>query len=197
MTAEAEQHTPAERRLHERRSDLRHRLRVSALYHQRRSRFFDICDKVSTAYAVLASTAAVSQLFSEYAVAGRPIEVALGASVALISTIALVAGYSNRARDHFALAGDYRKVLAQLEAAGDWPDVELIDKLFAEYTTIESREPAPMTTLVQACENHLNIADKGEVVPIPSYQRLLMQVWDFKPIVPQSKRSEDSLDPKN
>lgn len=197
MTTDAEQHTPEDLWQHERRCKLRHRLRVSALYHQRRSRFFDICDKFSSAYAVVASTAAISQLFGDATILSRPVEVALGASVALVSTIALVAGYSSKSRDHFTLAADYRKVLAELEEAGDWPAVALLDKWSASCTTIESREPAPMTTLVQACENQVNIADDGEVVPIPLGKKLFMQVWDFDPILPKTASDNGSSAPKH
>jgi hypothetical protein len=101
------------------------------------------------------------------------------AAVAVVSTLALVFGWSANARLHFELARDFRRLLAQLESAGEHVDSPALDGLCAQYHQLAAQEPAPMAGLVRACQNQLAPAMGGAVRPQPWLERVLMHVWDF------------------
>lgn len=151
-----------------------YRLRVSALYHQRRERFFDNWDKVAKAVAVIGGAAAVSQLISD-----PTTKLWAAAAVSVLSTISLVFGFSQKARRHSELARDFMRLLARIEEAGPYPPAEKMDKFAAEFASLEASEPASMSALVRHCENLFYMSSGQPGKPLTWWKRLFMHYWDF------------------
>lgn len=166
--------------LHGKRHDLLHRLELSALYHQKRSRFFDRVDKLATFVAVAGSTSAVALVMG--ADENSRLYIGFSALVALVSTVSLVFVPSSKARDHHGFARDYRHLMAELQLEGDNPRREVLDQLCAKCAQLEAEEPAAMSGVVVDCENLLAMSRTGRpVVQQPRWQRWLMHLWDFRP----------------
>lgn len=153
-----------------------HRLRLSALYHQKRERFFDTLDRLIKAFAVIGGAAAVSQL-----VAAPEAKLWVAAAVSISSTVSLVFALAQKARRHGELARDFTKLLARLEEAGPYPAHEKLDKFTSELLMLEASEPAAMSALVRHCENQIcmSMGHDDRVIPLTLPQSLLMHVWDF------------------
>ena len=166
--------------LWERRADLIHRLKLSALYHVKRSRFFDNLDRASTALAVIAGPGAVVTLLNTVLASSQ---LWLAAGVSIASTTALVFAFGKNAKRHTDLANGFRKILADVERAGEYLTGEQLDEFFAVTTDLEQEEPSAMTALQAECENQLHIAATGEpVVQLPLHQRLFKHFLDFEVI---------------
>jgi len=163
-----------------RRCALQYKLQLSALYHLKRARFFDACDKCATAFAVVGSAAAIISVMQK--IEGG--EIAMSAAVTVVSTLALVFSFSQKARQHSDLARDFRRILGQLERVGEYPTVEQIDQLVSATVELESQEPSPMSALVADCQNQLAAKHGHLVVDLPFHQRLLKQFLDFRPVLP-------------
>ena len=138
--------SPDEVRTHDwmRRCELLYDLRLSCLYHQKRSRFFDAWERASQAIAVLGSTAAISQILS-----GNPgSQLVAAAVVAVSSTVVLVFGTNQKARVHAELARDCSRLIAEIERSGEEPSHTDLDKWRATLSTLEADEPAALSSLV-------------------------------------------------
>ncbi|MBI5334719.1 MAG: hypothetical protein HZB72_09085 [Burkholderiales bacterium] len=169
--------------LHDKRHQLQYRLELSALYHQKRARFFDLVDKLSTFIAVAGSTSAVAVVMG----AGENswVYVCFSAVVALVSTVTLVFAPSTKARDHYSLGRDYRHLIAELHAEGDYPRAEVLDQLGAKCAQLEAEEPAALNGLVVECENLLRMAHTGKpVAKLPRPKRWLIHFCDITPPPP-------------
>lgn len=174
-------------RLHvwERRKACVHKLKVSALYHLKRSRWFEILDRGTTGFAIIGSAGAVISLIKPVSFLGMGAELWLSGAVAVVSTLGLVFAWGQKARQHAELARDFRKLLAEVERAGHYPTAEQIDGFNADAVALDSLEPSPMTVVQTECENQLAISAGGApLVRLPWHQRLLKHVIDFPPIAP-------------
>jgi hypothetical protein len=152
------------------------RLRLSALYHLKRERFFDNADRCIKAFAVIGGAAAVSQL-----IADATAKLWIAALVSVLSTVSLVFALSQKARRHSELARDFTKLLARVEEAGPYPSPDKLDKFCSEITNLEASEPAAMSALVRHCENQISMSTghPEEVIPLTPWQLLWMHLWDF------------------
>lgn len=95
------------------RHDVLYRVELSALYHQKRERFFDVCDKVGKAVAVIGGTWSLSRL------GGDDILMIVAAAITLASTLSLVFGLSDHSRRHAGLASDFRQLEAAIQGRGE------------------------------------------------------------------------------
>lgn len=169
-----------------------HKLRVSALYHLRHARFFEICDRIVTAFAIIASAGAVLSMLQPLQPLLGPVkvEIWLAGAVTIVSTIGLVFAFSQKARTHTELARDFRRLLAAIERAGQYPREEQVDGFTADAIELDSLEPSPLNALLADCENQLAIGFTGKpIVQIPLAQRLLMHIWSFTPITPPEQKT--------
>lgn len=124
-----------------------YRIEYSIRYHQRRESFFDWWDKFAKAIAVLGGAATVVSVVHVDA-----IRLAIAAAITVTSTLSLVFGFSQKARQHF----DLRKRYGQLEAEvleSDIVDSVLLSKWNGKIALIEADEPPPLAALVQISQN--------------------------------------------
>ena len=144
------------------------------------------------AVAVLGSATAVLQLLAD----NRTAQLWASATVAVVSTLLLVYTPSAKANAHSNMVRDYRKLLAAVHAAGEYPKVHDIDRWVSETVNLESQEPSAMSALVCECQYQLAISTPGAAQSIerPSWwKRILMQLIDFSPNpVKPDKASETS-----
>src|SRR5690348_9428780 len=84
--------SPAELKAH----DTLFRITVSVRYHQRRSRWFDSWDLWTKGISVLAGTAAVAALWKQH----PDLAAKITAAITALTTLSLVFGFSNKARQH-------------------------------------------------------------------------------------------------
>jgi hypothetical protein len=128
-------------------------VRKSIRYHSQRAGLFEFMVKSTTALAVLASTGAIAALLKQQ----ETIAIAVGALVAVSSTISLVFGWSQREHLHT----DIKKRFAELEKAMvkcENPDGRTLAEMTADRLSIETYEPKPVDTLNIICHNDLCIA---------------------------------------
>jgi hypothetical protein len=157
--------------------ELVHRVWLSSLYHSKRERFFDVCDKCIKAFAAIGGAAAVSQLLSN-----ADAKLWVAAAVSVLSTLSLVFGFSQKARRHSELAKDFKKLWAQIEEAGPFLTQEQVGKFKAQVLSLESSEPASLYALVKRCENQISLASghPEDVQPLGPLEWLFMHFWDFE-----------------
>ena len=162
-----------------------HHVWLSSLYHSKRERFFDLMDKASKAVAAIGGAAAVSQLLTS----APDARIWAAAVVSIVSILALVFGFSQKARKHGELSRDFTKLWAQIEEAGPYPGEDRLHKFKAQILGLESSEPAALHALVKRCENQIALASghPEDVQPLGFLEHCLMHFWDFEP-APQVTR---------
>ena len=153
-----------------------YRTEVSTLYHQKRERFFAVCDKLGNAVGVIGGSAALASLTNQ----GLLAFIAL--AITIVSSIALVFGFSDRARRHADLAKDLRQLEACIVRCGERDFLEKdILSWEADARMLESREPPALGALVVLCQNELARAQGhiDHVVRLNWMQRSLAHFFDF------------------
>lgn len=151
----------------ERRHEIIYKCQLSALYHRKRERFYGFLDKFSSSLALVAGSAAMSDLFP------TPWEKSIaGGVVALVTIPGIVLSWAEKAKDHAVLASRFVALEAEVEGAGV-VDVDALDRLMGRAVSIEAEEPPQLTTLTQICQNEIANAsgDKDNVSIIPWYRR--------------------------
>jgi len=142
------------------RHDLHYRVQLSVLYHRKRERFFDVCDKVVKAIAVIAASSAITPL-----VAGGYLN-AVQLLIVITSTFALVFDWSGRARRHSDFAVRYAQMERDMVAKGVSEfSTEDLKRWGAELVEVQSGEPAALHGLVQVCQDELDMAAGVRVEP--------------------------------
>lgn len=95
-----------------------YRSQLSAQYHRRRERFYDWLHRASLAVALFSGSTA-------FAAAAHPMIVQMASTaVALATTVALVFGFSDKARLHAQLAEQFKRIEADVYRAGDYDYTE-------------------------------------------------------------------------
>lgn len=154
---------------------LRYTADMNILYHQKRERFYALCDRWSKAVTLIAGTAAAS------AVIGSPEAKAwMGLIVAAVTLPALVFAWSDKARLHAGLRSQYVQVRADMEAAGVMNAAQ-IDAVAARLVRIHAEEPPALVALLHQCQNELDAARgvEGRARRLPWYQRPFVNVLSF------------------
>lgn len=167
-------------RLRHRRYSTVYRIRLSALYHLKRERFFDLVDKTFSAVTVAAATTAVGALLQLSGPKGL-LELTATAIAAAMSVTRLVFNPSSAARRHGQAAAEFRHLLAECEHAGErWAESQC-DQFAGRVVELEASEPAPLAALVANCQNQLAIASGApeNVVTLTRCERWLMHFFDF------------------
>lgn len=164
--------------LWEKRHSILYRIELSVLYHQKRERFFEVCDKLAKAVAVIGGSAAFASFAGENGVK------TIAAIITVSSTIALVFSLSDRSRRHAGLSRDFRQLESEIVGRGERDFTEDDIKTWdAKTRLLETDEPAALSALVTLCQNELAIAtgNAGRVVRVPLHQRLLAHFFNFTP----------------
>jgi hypothetical protein len=158
--------------------NLRHRtlydVELSALYHRKRERFFGFLDRTTKAVAIIGGSAAFA------AVGGPDALKWAGLAVAGTSTLALVFGFAERARDNAELAQRFLTLQADIVRAGerDFTEDQIRD-WSAQRLLIETAEPPALGALVIECQNELASVRDGQRYRIPWFARLLRHFKDY------------------
>jgi len=155
------------------RHDVLYRIELSILYHRKRERFFEVCDKVSKAVAVIGGSAAISRIGGQDAMAY------LAAAIVVTSTLALVFGLSDRSRRHAELAANFRHLEAEIISKGERDFTESDVSLWAsKERMLESTEPPALGSLVKICQNELAVAQgqANKVVNVSWWRRAVAHV---------------------
>lgn len=137
----------------EQRHAVLYRVELSALYHQKRERFFEACDKLAKAVAVIGGSAALAKI------GGADAMQYIAAAITITSTFSLVFGLSDRARRHADLARNFRVLESEIIAKGERDFTEEdISAWAAKERMLETTEPPALGNLVRICQNELAIA---------------------------------------
>ncbi len=162
--------------LWEKRHAVLYRTELSTLYHQKRERFFQVCDKLGSAAGVIGGSAALASLSNPALLAW------IALVITVVSAAALVIGFSDRARRHADLAKDFRQLEAAIVGRGERDFTEQdVSAWDASARMLESTEPPALGALVVLCQNELARAQghDGHVVHLSFMQRTLAHLFDF------------------
>ncbi len=165
----------------EKRYHVLYRCWLSRIYHQKRERFFDACDSLTKAVAVIGGATSITQIFSPKQL------VITAALITVSSTISLVVGYAKKARAHADLAKAFVALEAQIVSKGVF-DAPQADRFEADVLRLEMNEPRSLGALVRICQNEIATA-RGKVrdiQPVSWWRRLLAHVYDFDMTAPFS-----------
>lgn len=155
-----------------------YRVELSVLYHQKRERFFELCDKWAKAVAVIGGSAVMGK------VAGGESLIWIAAAITVTSTLSLVFGFSDRSKRHAELVRNFRQLEAEIVAGGESGlDEPGICRWEEKTRQLESQEPPALGGLVVLCQNELAAAasQPNKIVPLSWIQRRLVQFFDFHP----------------
>lgn len=136
--------------LWDRRHAVRYRLELSALYHQKRERFFEAADKLAKAVAILGGSAAIAHTLTPEALTY------VAAAITVTSTCSLVFGLSDKARRHAELARSFKQIESDMLRKGerDFGENDLAE-WSARVAVLEAAEPPTLGNLVRICQNEL------------------------------------------
>lgn len=155
------------------RHDVTYRVELSALYHQKRERFFDLCEKLSKVTALVGGSAALYKVASHDAVS------VIAGVITIASAFSLVVGFSEKARRHAELVRSFKQIQADILRKGD-RDVDEADvsEWAARVASLEASEPPALGALVRICQNEIAGAQGGEVRAIGWWRRPLAHLVD-------------------
>lgn len=156
--------------------DVRWRLMMSSMYHQKRERFLDGVDRFAKFLSAIGGAAAFARINAD-----PELSMWFAGAIALISTLSLTYGPAAKARRHAELARDYKRLEAQLVECGESYDLIKLSQFEAELLRLEASEPASLGALVTQCHNELSVAfdHSAKVTPLPWWQRPFKNVFDF------------------
>jgi hypothetical protein len=167
-------------------------VRRSVRYHLYRRRTYERFDKFTNMLSVIFGSAAVYGMLEAN---WRPLALSAAAVVTIFSTINLVIGSSQRAREH----GDLARRFIDLEKRllGE-PNPEALHQVKQERLTIEAEEPPPLLVLDCMCHNDQLRAegyDDTYLAHIRSWQKLFAPFIDIRPgLIKVSKYEAEASD---
>jgi hypothetical protein len=180
-------------------------VRRSIRYHNYRRLFFERWSVVSD-FLIIVSGGTVVGLASAGTTTVNPSTLFFGAFIAIVGSLDLVIGFSNKARDYRDLARDFVQLEIQMMEAGDNPDEKTLAALFNKRLEIEQNEPPILRVLDCYCHNEMvRITDyktrgeaEGEKVKITLFQTFFMPLFDWWPSTLKKNRdTDDWINPDN
>ncbi|MEH6434330.1 hypothetical protein [Massilia sp. DD77] len=155
-----------------------YRAELSALYHQKRERFFELLDKLGKAIAVFGGSAALWKI-------GNPDLVAqIAAFITASSALSLVFSFSERSKRHAELARSFREIAGDIVGTSDF---EIRDSKASEWMgkvcALEAKEPPALSALVVMCQNELAVARHAQVYPQSLFVRCMAHFFDMPRVV--------------
>lgn len=148
--------------------------KLGFLYHRKRERFFDLCDKLTKSLTVLLGASLLATYIREYV----PF---VGVTVSGIGLLALVFGYSDRKQKHKELAEAYAVLQSTIASLGSKYEESDLNKWHNELQQLNAKEPPTLGTLVVLCQNEIAIAEgkNASIVKINPYKVLFANWRDF------------------
>ena len=149
---------------------------VSALYHQKRERFFELLDKYSKAGGLLCGSAAL------WKVTEREIVERLAVVITFLSALSLVFSFAERSKKHAELARAFRIIAAEIVGKGERGYVEAdINEWNRKLYALDATEPPSLSALVILCQNEIALAKNqpDAVHPQNWLVRLLAHFFDM------------------
>lgn len=158
-----------------RKCDLIYKCQLSALYHRKRERFFSLMDKAATALALIAGTAAMSDMLGTV-----QLKSIAGLAVAVVTLPPIVFSWADKARLHAVLASKFVRAESDIEGAG-LLDAGQLDRFHAALLSIEAEEPAELSALTRLCQNELATArgNLQSVFPLTWRERCFANFFDM------------------
>ena len=173
---EVEANLQADKReeLLDRKHDLKFNIGRSIRYHKARQNFFDLLDKFTNFISILFGSSSIFVLSQQ----NTDLAMYLGLLLAVISSLALVFGFSTKARDHFDFAKQFTEQERRLikEPLSDG----LLNSVEDEIRAIESNEPNVLRTLNDLCWNEEAESQgipKEDLIKIDWYRRLFCHLF--------------------
>lgn len=197
MTDEAVNPTAQDEQLYKhvwnRRAGLIYRIRLSALYHGKRERFFDRVDKGMSMFTAVAATGAVMAVVNQV----KWFDAAISMLTAAFSLVPLIFNPAQRAREHGMKSIEFKQLLSKALGLGEYWEAKHCDEILAEIVLLEASERAPLSALVADCQNQLNIAsgDKTDLVKLAWHHQLFKNWWDFDATELEKLRNKPDTDP--
>jgi hypothetical protein len=135
------------------RCDAIYKAELSALYHQKRERFFELADKLSKAASLFCGSAAL------WKISNATIVSAMAAVVTASSALSLVFSFSERSKRHAELAQGFRGIIAEILSRSEF-DINNVDASgwMSKVCALEAKEPPSLSALTVMCQNELAIA---------------------------------------
>lgn len=157
----------------------------SLRYHAKRRSFFEALHMTSTAVSAVAGSAAFVSLLTHLTTKSTAPTIALVASalIAVVTTLDLVIGYSQNARQHDALYQRFALLAADIVRKVD-PDDEQIRQWSETRLLIEKDEPTTIDALNVICHNHEAEArgyGDDDIYRVRWYQRVFAQFFTLPP----------------
>ena len=150
------------------------RAELSALYHQKRERFFELCDKLGKAVTLFGGSAALWKMADPHWVAWSAVVISAA------SAASLVLSFPERARRHAELSKGFREITAEIVSAGDFDITDSKASLWmGEVCSLEAKEPPALSALVVMCQNEIALARRSKVYDQPFWVRLLANFLDL------------------
>ena len=157
------------------RYELLYRCWFSRIYHQKRERFFDLCDSLTKTIALVAGAASIAKIFN-------PDQLLIfGVLITITSALSLVVGYAKKARNHADFARSFILAEAKIVDAGVLSRGQ-VDALHAEIIRLEMNEPRTLGALVRICQNEIAVArgNKQDIRPVPFFKKLFAHFYDWE-----------------
>lgn len=156
------------------RVDALYRAELSALYHQKRERFFELLDKLGKAVAVFGGSAALWKISDPGLVSQ------IAALITASSALSLVFSFSERSKRHAELARSFREIASDIMGTSDFA---IRDSKASEWMgkvcALEAKEPPALSALVVLCQNELAVARQAPVYPQSFFVRHLAHFFDM------------------
>lgn len=161
--------------LWQRRHEAIEKAEVSALYHQKRERFFELLDKYTKATSLLCGSAALWKITDQ-----RVVEV-MALLITFLSALSLVFSFSERSKRHAELARGFCLVAGDIVKLGrDFLDAD-VNRWNESLYKLDASEPPALAALVVMCQNEIALAkdQPGAVIPQNICVRLLAHFFDM------------------
>jgi hypothetical protein len=137
-----------------------YRAELSALYHQKPERFFELFDKLGKAIAIFGGSAALWKITNSDLVAY------LAALITASSALSLVFSFSERSKRHAELARSFREISGEILGTSDFSIRDAkASEWMGKVCALEAKEPPALSALVVMCQNELAMVHKAEVHP--------------------------------
>jgi hypothetical protein len=161
----------------QRRGDVYSLTLITARYHRKRQRFFDLLTKLTQASTVGLGASLLGSAVKEH----LPL---VASAISGLGLLALVFGYGDRKQAHKELADSVALLTARIE---DIPVSKVTDDLLCQWTgemaRLTGREPPQLYALTTMCEHEQAVSEgHPNHIPLPPwYQRWLADWISFGP----------------
>lgn len=160
----------------EKRHEALYKAELSALYHQKRERFFELLDKLGKAASLFGGSAALWKVGSPESIS------AIAAFITVTSSLSLVFSFSERSKRHAELARSFRDIISEILGKGEISFNESdASAWMGKLCALEAKEPPTLSALTVMCQNELAIARNARthVHPQGMLTRWLVHFFDM------------------